>query len=207
MPYFYAPQLTLPKILLALGTPASREQAAADLSRLYDFVTATHNTCFTIQVLALQALLTHAQGNEESALAALRQAVTLAQPGGFVRVFVDLGPTLAELLRRLAVMGVAPDYIEQLLHAFAAEPSTRQPLPVAPPKASIDMVEPLTRREQEILVLLAERLTAKEIAQKLVLSEQTVKRHRANIYQKLGVNSRREAVAAAAAFGILPASA
>ena len=53
MPYFYAPQLTLPKILLAQDTPASREQAAAELSRLYEFVTATHNTCFTIQVLAL----------------------------------------------------------------------------------------------------------------------------------------------------------
>ena len=204
MPYFYAPQLTLPKILLAQDTPASREQAAAELSRLYAFVTSTHNTCFTIQVLALQALLSHAQGNEQDALAALRQAVTLAQPGGFVRVFVDLGPTLAELFRRLAAMGVASDYVEQILHAFAAERFRRQPLPAAALQAQNGMVEPLTRRELDILALLAQRLTAKEIAQKLVLSELTVKRHRANIYQKLGVNSRREAVAAAAALGILP---
>ena len=107
MPYFYAPQLTLPKILLAQDTPASRGQAAEVLSRLHAFVTSIHNTRFTIEVLALEALLYHAQGNEQSALAALEQAVTLAQPGGFVRVFVDLGPHLADLLGRLAAKSVA----------------------------------------------------------------------------------------------------
>jgi DNA-binding CsgD family transcriptional regulator len=68
------------------------------------------------------------------------------------------------------------------------------------------MVEPLTRREEDVLELLAQRLTSKEIAQQLILSELTVKRHRANIYQKLSVNSRREAVAAAAALGLIPAA-
>ena len=202
MPYFYAPQLTLPKILLAQNTPSSRKLAAAELARLHAFVTATHNTCFTIQVLALQALLYHAQGNEQDALAVLRQAVTLAQPGGFVRLFVDLGPALADLLGRLVPLDVAPNYVAELLRAFAAEASIRQPLPVT----QAELVEPLTRREQEILVLLAQRLTAKEIAQKLIISDQTVKRHRANIYQKLGANSRRQAIAAAIAFGILPTS-
>jgi len=66
------------------------------------------------------------------------------------------------------------------------------------------MVEPLTRRELEVLELLAQRMTAGEIAQKLVLSGQTVKRHRANVYQKLGVHGRREAVATAVALGVLP---
>ena len=109
MGYFYAPQLALPKILLAQDTPASRDQAAEALSRLHAFVTSIHNTRFTIEVLALEALLHHAQGNEPSALAALEQAVTLAQPGGFVRVFVDLGPNMADLLGRLAAKGVAGD--------------------------------------------------------------------------------------------------
>jgi LuxR family maltose regulon positive regulatory protein len=203
MPYFYAPQLTLPKILLVQATPASLEQAAAELSRLHAFVTATHNTCFAIQVLALEALLHHAQGNAQKALAALGQAVTLAQPGGFVRVFVDLGPALATLLGRLAAQDVVPDYVKQLLQACAAETPPRS---AAAQPAQNGMVEPLTRREREILALLAQRQTAKEIAQKLVLSDQTVKRHRANIYQKLGVSSRREAVAAASTLGILPAS-
>ncbi len=213
MPYYYAPQLTLPKILLAQDTPASRKQAAAELSRLYAFVTATHNTCFTIEVLALEALLYHAQGNEPSALIALEQAVTLAQPGGFVRVFVDLGPTLAALLGRLAAKGVtgnARGYIDQILRAFAAARSS--PQPVKPPHAwataqataQAAMIEPLSRREQQVLELLAQRMTAKEIAQKLVVSDQTVKRHRANVYQKLGVHTRGDAIAAAVALGILP---
>jgi len=200
MPYYYAPQLTLPKILLAQATPASLEQAAAELSRLYAFVTATHNTCFAIQVLALEALLHHAQGNGQKALAALGQAVTLAQPGGFLRAFVDLGPDMADLLRQLAAKGAASGYVKHLLQTYAAETPLR---PAALRPAQHDMVEPLTRREQEILTLLAQRLTSKEIALKLVVSEQTVKRHRANIYQKLGVNSRRQATAAAVAAGIL----
>ncbi|MBE2233020.1 MAG: helix-turn-helix transcriptional regulator [Anaerolinea sp.] len=68
------------------------------------------------------------------------------------------------------------------------------------------MIEPLTYREQEVLDLLARRLSAKEIAQQLVISDRTVKRHAANIYQKLGVNSRQQAVTAAAALGLLRSS-
>ena len=152
-------------------------------------------------------MLHHAQGNEQNALAALRQAVTLAQPGGFVRVFVDLGPALADLLAAAGRQWAWRQTMSNnILQAFAAESAARQPLPAAPAEGADDLVEPLTRREQEILALLAQRLTAKEIAQQLVVSEQTVKRHRANIYEKLGVNSRREAVAAAVALGILPAA-
>jgi LuxR family maltose regulon positive regulatory protein len=206
MPYFYAPQLTLPKILLAQDTPASRKQAADELSRLYDFVTATHNINFTIHVLALQALLYHAQEKEREALEALRQAIILAEPGGFVRLFVDLGPTMAYLLGRLTATGMASDYIDQILQAFVTQP----PGPPAMTPSSdkqVAMIEPLTDREQEILALLAQRLTAKEIARKLFISDQTVKRHRANIYQKLGVHTRTQALNTASALGILPASA
>ena len=210
MPYFYAPQLALPKILLAQDTPAGREQAAKALSRLHAFVTSIHNTRFTIEVLALEALLHYAQGNEPSALAALEQAVTLAQPGGFVRVFVDLGPNMADLLGRLAAKGDARDYVEQILRAFPEQHASPQPQPAAPPPtqpaAQAAMIEPLTRRETEVLALLAQRMTAHEIAQKLVLSDQTVKRHRANVYQKLDMHSRRDAIAAAVALGILPAA-
>ena len=213
MPYFYAPQLTLPKILLAQDTPASRAQAAEVLSRLHAFVTGIHNTRFTIEVMALEALLYHAQGDEPSALAALEQALTLAQPGGFVRVFVDLGPTLADLFGRLAskdAAGIDRGYVEDISRAFAAARSTLQPRPAVLPAeratAQVAMIEPLTRRELQILELLAQYMTAQEIAQKLVLSDQTVKRHRANIYQKLGVHSRRQALATAGALGILPSA-
>jgi LuxR family maltose regulon positive regulatory protein len=209
MSYFYAPQLALPKILLAQDTPASRGQAAEVLSRLHAFVTSIHNTRFTIEVLALQALLHHAQGKDQTALAALEQAVKLAQPGGFVRVFVDLGPILADLLGRLAsrgVAGVSPDYVEQILQAFASDRSSPRPQPTVSPTAQAGMIELLTRRELQVLEMLAQRMTAQEIAQKLILSDQTVKRHRANIYQKLGVNTRGQAVATAVAHGILPSA-
>jgi ATP/maltotriose-dependent transcriptional regulator MalT len=206
MSYFYAPQLALPKILLAQDTPASLEQAEEVLSRLHAFVTSIHNTRFIIEVLALQARLDHARGNRQTALAALQQAMTLAQPGGFVRVFLDLGPALADLLGRLAAKGVAHDYVDQLLRAFAAERSSLQAQPASPLATQGDMIEPLTRRELEVLEMLAQRMTAGEIADSLVLSEQTVKRHRANIYQKLGVNSRREAITAAVALGVLPSA-
>lgn len=203
----FAPQFTLPKVLLRMNTPVSRQQAAAALERLHTFVTSTHNTRFTIDVLALQALYYTAEGDEPAALNALEQAVTLAQPGGFIRVFVDLGPGLVKLLQRLAKRVGTTKYIEQILAAFAAEPAPSdraRPLSaLAAPSAAL--VEPLTDREIEILELLAQRFSAKEIAQRLIITERTVNRHIANIYQKLAVNKRREAVAAARALGVLPA--
>lgn len=88
------------------------------------------------------------------------------------------------------------------MHAFPA-PSA---LPARPSPPTTVLIEPLTYREQEVLDLLARRLSAKEIAQQLVISDRTVKRHAANIYQKLGVNSRQQAVTAAAALGLLRSS-
>ena len=225
MAFFYAPQLTLPKVLLAMNTPASRQQAAAALARLHAFVTETHNTRFTIEVLAMQALLHHAEGNEPAALQALEQAVALARPGGFIRVFVDLGPALVGPLEQLAVRGIAPGYVEQILHAFPSlhsgrsspslhsgrsslpisSSSSHPPSPSTWPAPQANLIEPLTWRELEVLALLAQRLSAKEIAQRLVISEATAKKHSANIFQKLAVNNRRQAVTAAIALGLLPA--
>jgi LuxR family maltose regulon positive regulatory protein len=204
MAWFYQPQLAQPKIRLAQNTPASRREAAEALSRLYDFVTRTHNTRFTIEVLALQALLQDAQGDQRAALALVRQAVLLAEPGGFIRLFADLGPRMAGLLARLVPTGVAPDYTGRILQAFD------NPAPAAPPQRATvsalegpDLVEPLTEREREILAFLALRWSDKEIAQALVISLLTVKKHTRNIYQKLQVSSRREAVAKALRLGLL----
>jgi len=206
MAFFYAPQLTRPKILLAMNTPASRHQAADALAKLHAFVTATHNTRSTIEVLALQAMLHAADGDEPAALRALEQAVLLAQPGGLVRVFVDLGPAMARLFERLEERGVVSAHVEHVLDAFRSSPLT--PLanfPGGQPRPSqAQLIASLTGRELEVLDLLARRLSNKEIAQRLFVSPQTVKRHTANIYQKLGAHGRREAVEMARSLGILP---
>ncbi|MFN8484187.1 MAG: LuxR C-terminal-related transcriptional regulator [Anaerolineae bacterium] len=208
MPFFYAPQLTLPKILLLQDTSASRKQAAAVLSRLRAFVTTTHNTRFTIKTLALQALLHDAQGDGRLALALLKQAVCLAEASGFIRLFVDLGPRMASLLARLQETGVRREYVGQILQAFGEIPRAvpgREPAngAVISADGQAVLIEPLTEREREVLALLAQRLTNKEIAQVLVISVPTAKRHTHNILEKLQAANRRNAVATAIRLGLL----
>ena len=183
MPYFFTQQLTLPKIYLAQNTPGSRQKAGEILSQLNQLATNSHNVQIQIQVLALQALLYNAEGDQAQADEMLNQAIKLAQPGGFIRLFVDLGPQMAVLLRRLHRQGSYPTYIKQILGAFQ---------PLASPGAhpySEELVEPLSPREVEILSLLAQRLSNKEIADQLYISPITVKRHTINIYQKLNVKN------------------
>jgi LuxR family transcriptional regulator, maltose regulon positive regulatory protein len=168
------------------------------LTRLHEFVQATHNTRFQIEALALQALLHDARRQQSAAMEALAQAVTMAEPGGVIRVFVDLGPRMAALLHQLAAQTTRPAFIARLQAAF---PAARVPAP-APRQPSL--IEPLSERELEVLALLAQRLTNKEIARVLSVSPMTVKRHSSNIYQKLLVGGRREAVAKATALGLVP---
>jgi LuxR family maltose regulon positive regulatory protein len=211
LPGFFGPQLALPKILLAQNTAKSRQQAAEYLPKLRAFLESIHNTRFLIETLALQALLYEAEGNRPNALDALAQAIIPAQPGGFIRLFVDLGPQLEPLLVQLAQDGVTPAYIAQILDAFPvpAPPEGDLSLAVMPQltqrRSHPELVETLTNREMDVLLLLAERLTNKEIAQRLGISSETVKRHASSLYQKLDVHNRRQAAARARALGLLPA--
>jgi LuxR family maltose regulon positive regulatory protein len=156
-----------------------------------------------IEILLLQALTADAQGAGAQALVPLEQALSLAEPEGFVRAFVDEGPPMARLLYRAASAGRAPGYVGRLLSAF---PST-EPQPVASAAAGApgaEMIEPLSERELEVLLLIAEGLTNQEIAARLFLSLNTVKGHTRNIYGKLGVHSRTQAVSKARTLGLLP---
>ena len=118
---FYVPQLTLVRVLLAQNTADSREQAADLLRQLYEFVTSTHNRRFQIDVLALLALLYDSRGEGTAALEKLTHALQLAEAGGFIRPFVDLGPALADLLKRLHKQRIAVDYTEKILAAYEQE--------------------------------------------------------------------------------------
>jgi LuxR family maltose regulon positive regulatory protein len=138
-------------------------------------------------------------------MVALERALTLAEPGGFMRTFVDEGQPMARLLYEALNRGIAPDYVNQLLATFPVA-ETEQMLPSKPGAPPDGLVEPLSEREIEVLMLIADGLTNPEIAARLYLSINTVKVHTRNVYGKLGVNNRTGAVARARALGILPSS-
>jgi len=148
-----------------------------------------------IEILLLQALAFQVQEDTANAISKLENALSLAKPGGFIRIFVDEGPPMARLLYEALSREIAPDYVRQLLAAF----------PIDEPKqaAHSKLIEPLSEREIEILQLVAEGLTNLEIASRLYLSPNTVKAHTRNIYGKLGVNNRTQAGVRARALGLL----
>jgi LuxR family maltose regulon positive regulatory protein len=152
---------------------------------------------------------------EGEALAALAEALTLAQPAGYVRVFLDEGTPMARLLDLACERGIAPDYAGQLLAAFdpgssksqgsvsRSTPTPASDLQLGTIEPETRLIEPLSEREREVLQLIAQGLSNHEIAQRLFISLSTVKRHTANIYGKLGVHNRTHAVAQARTLGIL----
>ena len=197
------PWATKARVLIAQGTEASLREAIQLLEELIAYAESLHITYRQIGLLALMALAFEKQGRRDDALAVLKRSVRLAQPGGFIRTYVDLGPDMTSLLYQLAERGVEPEYLGQVLVAFngpAADDRRKTKVSVS---TSL-MVEPLTRRELEILKLLNTGLSNQEIAQALVISPLTVKRHASNIYFKLGVSGRVKAIAQAKALGILP---
>ena len=189
------PPVTLAQVLLAQDTPAGRQQARQLLLEMNDYFTSIHYTVIVIRVLALQALLHDAEGEEQAALVALEKSIDLAEPGGFIRLFVDLGMALKPLLQNLAQRGVSPAYLAEILAAFG--PGAASPGEVSP-NATL-----LTYRELEVLQLLAKRYTDKEIAKILVISTKTVNSHVNHLGDKLGVHGRRAIVEAARTQGLL----
>lgn len=190
------------RLLLARGGATDIQTAQHVTDAVYNVAVRSHNTRFQIALLAIRAVAFAAQQQDDAALASLQHAVELARPGGFIRAFVDLGAPMQALLRRLPDQGMALDTVDHILAAFPiAKPEGP---PRLHPPYSAALVEPLTTRELEVLVLLRERWSNKEIAQELVITLVTVKRHIANLYGKLGVNKRLAAVARAEDLGILP---
>jgi LuxR family maltose regulon positive regulatory protein len=212
----YLPELTLAKTLIFQDTVESHEQAAVLLARLQEHAQTIHNRRVLIEVLALTALLHESRDDELAAIDRLEEAVRLAEPGGWIRTFVDLGPKMARLLERLGERGVDPAYIAQILAAFpgpttdGGRQTTEEGGAIVGRQSSVvdgppsPLVEPLTYRELEVLELMAQRFTNKEIAAQLAMSVGTVKQHAYNINQKLNVRGRRQAVAKAISVGILP---
>jgi LuxR family maltose regulon positive regulatory protein len=202
--------LALARVLLAQALPG---QALRFLERLHTSAAAAGRTGSLIEIQALQALALAAQGDEAAALTALAQALILACPQGYLRVFADEGPPMATLLGRLvaaqrADQGQARDiplgYLGRLARSFAqstaaTQPNAAQRTPVAP-----GLVEPLSQREIEVLRLLAAGHPNQQIARELVVSLHTVKKHVSHVLSKLGAANRTEATARARELGLIP---
>jgi LuxR family maltose regulon positive regulatory protein len=154
-----------------------------------------------LKAMVLQAVALHAHGEKDKAVQLLGDALALAEPGGFIRTFVDEGTPMSQLLSKAAALGIFPDYTGKLLAAFEAE--TRKSKDQSYQPTAIPLSEPLSQRELEVLQLLARGLSNREISEKLFLALDTVKGHNRVIFTKLQVQRRTEAVARARQLGLL----
>jgi LuxR family maltose regulon positive regulatory protein len=188
------PIISKTQILITQGTVSSLQEAKRLLEKLLAYIRTINNTYHEIRILACLALVCQAQGATKDAQIALERSLKLAQPAGFIRSYVDLGPKMAELLRQTADRGFETDYVHQILTAFSGQPQINGIQRPEQAPTNDDLIEPLTRRERQVLVLLGKWLSDKEIAQELVISPRTVKKHTSNIYAKLGVKNRVGAV-------------
>jgi LuxR family maltose regulon positive regulatory protein len=154
-----------------------------------------------LKVMVLEVVAHRKQGENEQAIKLLKEALTLAEPGGFIRLFVDEGTSMAELLSETLARGVMPDYIDKLLAAFKAE--EQKNIDKLHVSTSRPLIEPLSQREVEVLQLIAQGLSNQEISERLFLALDTVKGHNRRIFDKLQVQRRTEAVARARELGLL----
>jgi len=182
--------ITLARVLLARyksdHADRSLREAMGLLERLLQAAQAGERTGRVIEILIVQALAHQVQGDIPAALISLQQALSLAEPEGYIRIFVDEGPPIAILLEKAAKHGIVPNYVHQLLAATGRAPG-RTPVTHV-------LIEPLSERELEVLRLLRTGLNGPEIARELIVSLNTMRTHTQSIYSKLGVNNRGAAV-------------
>jgi LuxR family maltose regulon positive regulatory protein len=184
------------RLLLARG---DYSQALSIVNRLLKVVDEVGAKIFGIIYKILQAVILQKLKVPEKALIALESALSLGHSEGYVRAILDEGEPVAHLLYQAAQAGIYTEYCQKLLDEF----SVQAPVMVAGPDGTEGLVESLSDREVEVLKHIANGLTNQEIAQELILSLYTIKSHARNIYSKLGVKNRTEAVARARLLGLL----
>jgi LuxR family maltose regulon positive regulatory protein len=193
--------IVLSRVLIAQG---QTQQALALLGRLLELAEAAGANVYGIEILVLQALVLQESAAGERALVPLERALRLGEQEGFVRAFVAEGAPMVTLLRQAAAKGIVLGTVRRLLDAMdVSEHLPERRRGSAVPSRARNLVEPLTKRELEVLRLLASGLSNKEIAHTLVITVGTVKNHLRNIYGKLSVGSRTQAVALARDLGLL----
>jgi len=205
--------ITLARVLLAryLSDRAngSITEVAGLLERLLKAAEEGGRNGSVIEILVLQAIAYHAQDDLPAALLPLQHALVLAEPEGYVRMFIDEGSSMLHLLREASERKIMPDYTNKLLAAFEAEKrksEDKPDLPPAIPEGHRDgefLIESLSQRELKILQLIAQGLSNREIGERLFLALDTIKGHNRVIFDKLQVQNRTEAVARARELGLL----
>jgi LuxR family maltose regulon positive regulatory protein len=197
--------MTLARVLIATSQRDHADDAIIEalglLERLRQAAEASRRMGSVIEILVLKSLAYEAQSSILLALVPLERALTLAKPEGYIRLFVDEGPPMARLLYEALAREIAPDYVRRLLASYATAES-QPPLSKLQTSAA-ELIEPLSERELEVLQFMSEGLTNQEISSRLFLSPHTVKVHARNIYGKLSVHNRTQAVVRARALGLL----
>jgi len=168
------------------------------LDRLGKKAEAEKRTGSLIEILILQSIVLYAEGDENQALGMLERALFLAEPEGYIRSFIDEGEPMVKLLRLASSRGIAKKYVRKLLasfHKHASGASTEPEVQFAKSESAPSvLVEPLSDRELEVLRLIVTGMSNREIAEKLIIGNGTVKTHINNIYGKLDVKSRSQAI-------------
>ncbi|MCP4535338.1 MAG: response regulator transcription factor, partial [Delftia sp.] len=170
---------------------ARLESALESLSRLLTSAEAHNKIARATEAQIRQALILQVLGRVDQAVRVLERVLSITESEGHVRAFVSKGAPMAKLLRQTAARGIAVERVGRLLAAFGQ------------PKHPSPLIEPLTEREIEVLRLVAAGLSNREIADELFVTVGTVKRHVSNVYGKLNVNKRTQAVARARELGLL----
>jgi LuxR family maltose regulon positive regulatory protein len=190
------------RVLIARKNPAEALQVLEEL-RQEAAVKGWPNRL--LMVMAVLSMALYALNEKAQAVDLVGKVLTQAEPEGFIRLFLDEGEAMEELLSAAATQGIRPRYINRLLCAFEAEPKKESfalPGMHLTPRESA-MVEPLSPREQEVLRLIAQGLSNRQISERLYLALDTIKGHNRIIFDKLQVQSRTEAVARAQQLGLL----
>jgi LuxR family maltose regulon positive regulatory protein len=196
-------QIILARAHLAQG---AAEEALAMLEPLYAPAEGAGRRGRVAEICFLQALAFQAQERTVDAFAQLERSLSIAEPEGYARLYLDEGAPAAELLNAFCLDPSSPPHLRTYAHSLLGAFPDAQPAGHAGPKVAGRpvLVETLTKREREVLQLISEGLSNREIAGKLVLALNTVKRHTSNIYGKLGVSSRTQAIARARQLGWIP---
>jgi LuxR family maltose regulon positive regulatory protein len=187
--------LALARLLIARGDFLAAESL---LTRLHAHLNTKGWVDKIIEVQILQALIYQEQGDEDEALALLADLLPMTEAEGYTRVYLNEGPPMAQLLYKELAANITPEYTSRLLAAF---PTCETKSPSL--NAQAGLVEPLSPRELEVLAQLSEGFTNQEVALALHIALGTVKNHVKNIYSKLNVHSRTQAVARARDLGLL----